>query len=171
MLSQIPHYVPISAHKEWNLDELLERMWEYLAMIRIYTKPKGQARRAFPLNADPNCGLSTVDAGRMGEGFRRMPGSTPGGRSCTHSTPTWRGGAPQPTRHLRRPHCHTLRHRCQPQARAVPIRTPRRTRPRLEATDPAPTAAAEAVRAHTPPRTVHVGVPRRTVQSAAPRIA
>ncbi len=58
MLSQIPHYVPISAHKEWNLDELLERMWEYLAMIRIYTKPKGQASRAFPLNADPNCGLS-----------------------------------------------------------------------------------------------------------------
>ena len=29
VLSQIPHYVPISAHKEWNLDELLERMWEY----------------------------------------------------------------------------------------------------------------------------------------------
>jgi len=42
VLCKIPHYVPISAHKEWNLDELLEKTWEYLAMIRIYTKPKGQ---------------------------------------------------------------------------------------------------------------------------------
>lgn len=42
LLDQIPHYVPISAHLEWNMDELLERIWEYLALIRIYTKPRGQ---------------------------------------------------------------------------------------------------------------------------------
>jgi len=42
ILDSLPHCVPISAHLEWNLDELLERIWEYLALIRIYTKPRGQ---------------------------------------------------------------------------------------------------------------------------------
>jgi len=42
VLDKIPHYVPISAHLEWNLDELLEKVWEYLDLVRIYTKPKGQ---------------------------------------------------------------------------------------------------------------------------------
>lgn len=42
ILDRIPHCVPISAHNEWNLDGLLERVWEYLDLIRIYTKPKGQ---------------------------------------------------------------------------------------------------------------------------------
>ncbi|XP_057969918.1 developmentally-regulated G-protein 3 isoform X3 [Malania oleifera] len=31
----------ISAHLEWNLDGLLEKIWEYLNLTRIYTKPKG----------------------------------------------------------------------------------------------------------------------------------
>jgi len=34
--------VPISAKDEWNLDELMDRIWEYLDLVRIYTKPKGQ---------------------------------------------------------------------------------------------------------------------------------
>eukprot|EP00005_Dracoamoeba_jomungandri_P006055 CAMPEP_0174261718 /NCGR_PEP_ID=MMETSP0439-20130205/11926_1 /TAXON_ID=0 /ORGANISM="Stereomyxa ramosa, Strain Chinc5" /LENGTH=358 /DNA_ID=CAMNT_0015346255 /DNA_START=21 /DNA_END=1093 /DNA_ORIENTATION=- len=42
ILDKIPHYVPISAHLEWNLDQLLEMMWDYLNLIRVYTKPKGQ---------------------------------------------------------------------------------------------------------------------------------
>lgn len=42
IIDKIPHYVPICSALEWNLDELLERMWEYLDLIRIYTKPKGQ---------------------------------------------------------------------------------------------------------------------------------
>ena len=42
ILSKVPHYVPICAAKEWNFDELLERIWSYLNMLRIYTKPKGQ---------------------------------------------------------------------------------------------------------------------------------
>ncbi len=42
ILDQIPHYVPIAGDLEWNLDELVERMWEYLDLIRVYTKPKGR---------------------------------------------------------------------------------------------------------------------------------
>lgn len=42
LLSRVPHYVPICARKEWNFDDLLEKIWEYLNMYRVYTKPKGQ---------------------------------------------------------------------------------------------------------------------------------
>lgn len=41
IIDKIPHYVPICAYKEWNLDELVEKCWEYLDLIRVYTKPKG----------------------------------------------------------------------------------------------------------------------------------
>jgi len=26
----------------WNFDDLLEKIWDYLKLVRIYTKPKGQ---------------------------------------------------------------------------------------------------------------------------------
>lgn len=42
IIDQLPHHVPISAFHSWNLEELLEGIWEYTKMIRIYTKPKGQ---------------------------------------------------------------------------------------------------------------------------------
>lgn len=42
LIYRIPHAVPISAHHEWNFDDLLEKTWTYLNLIRIYTKPKGQ---------------------------------------------------------------------------------------------------------------------------------
>ena len=42
ILDQIAHYVPIAGDLGWNLDELIERMWEYLDLIRVYTKPKGK---------------------------------------------------------------------------------------------------------------------------------
>ena len=42
LFDRVPHYVPVCAESEWNLDELVERMWKYLDLIRIYTKPKGQ---------------------------------------------------------------------------------------------------------------------------------
>lgn len=42
IIYKIPHCVPISAHNKWNFDDLLEKLWEYLALVRIYTKPKGQ---------------------------------------------------------------------------------------------------------------------------------
>jgi len=41
LLSKVPHYVPISAKDEWNFDEFMQKVWEYLDLIRIYTKPKG----------------------------------------------------------------------------------------------------------------------------------
>lgn len=42
IIYKIPHAVPISAHHKWNFDDLLSKMWDYLALKRIYTKPKGQ---------------------------------------------------------------------------------------------------------------------------------
>merc|ERR1712142_812500 len=41
IIYKIPHCVPISAHHKWNFDDLLEKIWNYLALVRIYTKPKG----------------------------------------------------------------------------------------------------------------------------------
>lgn len=43
LLYRIPHSVPVSAEKGWNVDELLEMMWDKLTLKRIYTKPKGQS--------------------------------------------------------------------------------------------------------------------------------
>lgn len=37
ILDSLPHYVPISSEREWNLDGLLEKMWEYLDMIRTFS--------------------------------------------------------------------------------------------------------------------------------------
>lgn len=42
IIDKCPHYVPISAKDEWNFDELMQKIWDYLDLIRIYTKPKGQ---------------------------------------------------------------------------------------------------------------------------------
>jgi len=42
ILDQMPNYVPISSQHKWNLDELMEEIWNRCSMIRIYTKPKGQ---------------------------------------------------------------------------------------------------------------------------------
>lgn len=35
IIYKIPHAVPLSAHHEWNFDDLLEKMWEYLNLIRM----------------------------------------------------------------------------------------------------------------------------------------
>ena len=42
IIDQMPNYVPISSREKWNVDELMEMIWDYCEMIRIYTKPKGQ---------------------------------------------------------------------------------------------------------------------------------
>merc|ERR1712217_586107 len=42
IISEIPHHVPICAHHSWNLDGLADAIWEYMALYRVYTKPKGQ---------------------------------------------------------------------------------------------------------------------------------
>ncbi len=41
ILSELKHFVPVSGHLEWNLEELYETIWDYLGFIRIFTKPKG----------------------------------------------------------------------------------------------------------------------------------
>lgn len=41
MIYRIDHCVPISAKEGWNYDELLDTMWKYLDLVRVYTKPKG----------------------------------------------------------------------------------------------------------------------------------
>lgn len=42
ILDQMPNYVPISSQHKWNIEELLEEVWNKCNMMRIYTKPKGQ---------------------------------------------------------------------------------------------------------------------------------
>jgi len=42
ILDQMPNYVPISSQHKWNLEELMEEIWNRCHMLRIYTKPKGQ---------------------------------------------------------------------------------------------------------------------------------
>jgi len=42
IIARIPHAVPISAHHGWNFDSFLKKSWDYLDLIRIYPKPKGQ---------------------------------------------------------------------------------------------------------------------------------
>ncbi|EKM80385.1 hypothetical protein AGABI1DRAFT_106580 [Agaricus bisporus var. burnettii JB137-S8] len=43
LLYKIPFSVPISS-KDWlNVDELIEKMWETLNLVRVYTKPRGLA--------------------------------------------------------------------------------------------------------------------------------
>lgn len=41
-LSRDPHSIVISAHMELNLDRLLDKIWEYLALTRVYTKRRGE---------------------------------------------------------------------------------------------------------------------------------
>ena len=35
IIYRIPHAVPISAHHKWNFDDLLEKMWQYLSLVRM----------------------------------------------------------------------------------------------------------------------------------------
>jgi len=40
--ARLPNSILVSGDLEWNLDGLLEMMWEKLNLIRVYTKPKGE---------------------------------------------------------------------------------------------------------------------------------
>ncbi|CAI5446726.1 unnamed protein product [Caenorhabditis angaria] len=42
-LARKPHHVVISCEMNLNMDYLLEKMWEYLALVRCYTKKPGNA--------------------------------------------------------------------------------------------------------------------------------
>jgi uncharacterized protein len=43
LLYKIPNSVPISSGEWLNVDELVEKMWSSLDLVRVYTKPRGQA--------------------------------------------------------------------------------------------------------------------------------
>lgn len=43
LLYKIPNSVPISSNEWLNVDELISKMWEALDLVRVYTKPRGQA--------------------------------------------------------------------------------------------------------------------------------
>lgn len=43
LLYRIPNACPISSEHSWNIDELMELMWEKLNLRRVYTKPKGKS--------------------------------------------------------------------------------------------------------------------------------
>lgn len=42
LLDRVPHYVPVSAKNLWGFEDLLEKIWQYVGMVRVYTKPRGQ---------------------------------------------------------------------------------------------------------------------------------
>ncbi|CAG9467316.1 unnamed protein product [Pedinophyceae sp. YPF-701] len=42
IMDRISNYCPISSYHEWNLDTLVQMIWERLDMVRVYTKPKGR---------------------------------------------------------------------------------------------------------------------------------
>lgn len=42
LMYRIPNAIPILSEHGWNLDDLLEMMWDRLNLVRVYTKPKGQ---------------------------------------------------------------------------------------------------------------------------------
>ena len=41
VLSKCPDYAFISAHKGWGMTLLVEKMWDKMSLVRVYTKPKG----------------------------------------------------------------------------------------------------------------------------------
>lgn len=40
-LARRPHSAVISCNMKLNLDDFLDKMWEYLSLIRVYTKKPG----------------------------------------------------------------------------------------------------------------------------------
>lgn len=61
-LARKPMSVVVSSQRLWNLDTLLERIWECLALVRIYTKKQGQpVDMDDPVILTPQRGGSTVE--------------------------------------------------------------------------------------------------------------
>jgi hypothetical protein len=57
VMDRMPHYCPVSAHLEWNLDGLLDKIWEYLNLIRVSVLPPRRNPILFP---HVRCGLSAM---------------------------------------------------------------------------------------------------------------
>lgn len=39
---RLPHFLPISGEFGWNIEALKAKIWQYMDLTRVYTKPKGQ---------------------------------------------------------------------------------------------------------------------------------
>lgn len=39
---KLPHFLPISGEFGWNIEALKAKIWQYMDLTRVYTKPKGQ---------------------------------------------------------------------------------------------------------------------------------
>ncbi len=50
-MDKLPHYCPICAFLEWNLDGLVEMCWDYLDMVRRWWEEGGE-REGLPQPAD-----------------------------------------------------------------------------------------------------------------------
>lgn len=46
VIYKIPHCVPISAHHKWNFDDVLEKMWEYLKLVRMWVPENAPLQHA-----------------------------------------------------------------------------------------------------------------------------
>ena len=68
VLCKLPHYCPVCAYHEWNLDGLVDMIWEYLDLLRIYTKPKvpppPSPTPCVHLSVCPFLGYSSIAAGQ-----------------------------------------------------------------------------------------------------------
>ncbi|CEM16479.1 unnamed protein product [Vitrella brassicaformis CCMP3155] len=61
-LARKPHTVVVSCHKNWNLDTLLECLWNDLELVRVYTKKRGQFPDfSEPIVLTPQRGDGTVE--------------------------------------------------------------------------------------------------------------
>ncbi|GCA64293.1 hypothetical protein KIPB_013857, partial [Kipferlia bialata] len=61
LFDQLPNWIPISAHKDWNLDELKDAIWSKLSLCRVYTKKKGMPIDYEPVILRRRRGPTTVE--------------------------------------------------------------------------------------------------------------
>ncbi len=84
-LARLPHHVVVAANWKLNFDHLLAKMWEYLDLIRIFTKPKGK-RPEFnePLILPRNATIETVCNSIHRDFAKRFKYALVWGRSVKH---------------------------------------------------------------------------------------
>lgn len=60
VIDKLPHYCPVCAYHEWNLDGLVEMIWDYIDVLRIYTKPKVCPRDVRGVSGNLACAWALV---------------------------------------------------------------------------------------------------------------
>ena len=63
LYDRLDRYVPVCGSLKWNIDGLLDAIWDDLSLVRIYTKPKGEIPdMAEPVILKSNRKSRTVEA-------------------------------------------------------------------------------------------------------------